>query len=538
MGEDNLKKKNEFVSDDNGWDVEELTKEETVAENRQALTDDVIEMQQEDGVPVETKAATPKAGEKSAPKTTEKPVTAKRPEHVSEGRSRKAFYGVVAVALAVILIGGSLMAGAFMQRREDAEGSLGGDGTLTTEELIAGGGGGKPVEKVVPVAQDDKLTLELLKLHNTEENSCYSPLSIRYALEMLREGAEGETKTQIDNLLGNITAMRYENIDGHMSLANSLWMQTAWQDKIKPEYQKDLKQKFGAEVKVDDFRSAANINGWIETNTLGMMKDALTNEDVEGLNAALVNVLAIDMNWQTQYDELSTFGGFFNFDKLDVDKDTDVDQDQYKYTTMQRYGGEDVYYNLSADATVLAQDLKEYNGTRLQFVAMMPEDLPSFVQKVNNNDINRLLGGLRRAVPQNDTYEFSFTAYIPKFGIEGGIADLIEDLRELGVVDAFEVEKAKLTKITDEPFAIDAATHKTKFDFTEEGIRAAAVTIAGGKGAAGGPGPIPSSVRIVVSINKPFMYLVRDVKTGEIWFAGTVYDPNHWADDKAMYQGH
>lgn len=139
-------------------------------------------------------------------------------------------------------------------------------------------------------------------------------------------------------------------------------------------------------------------------------------------------------------------------------------------------------------------------------------------------------------MPQNDTYDFSFTAYIPKFSIKGGVGNLIQDLRELGVVDAFSPEEANFSGMVDDtPFWITTATHKTTFDLSEEGIKAAAVTLLGGMGAAGGPGPIPSSVNIVVSINKPFMYLVRDVKTGEIWFTGTVYEPNKWADEKADY---
>lgn len=75
---------------------------------------------------------------------------------------------------------------------------------------------------------------------------------------------------------------------------------------------------------------------------------------------------------------------------------------------------------------------------------------------------------------------------------------------------------------------------ETQFDFSEEGVRAAAVTLMGGFGS-GGDYLIPSSVDIVVSINKPFLYLVRDVKTGDVWFMGTVYEPNLWENDHVQY---
>lgn len=39
-----------------------------------------------------------------------------------------------------------------------------------------------------------------------------------------------------------------------------------------------------------------------------------------------------------------------------------------------------------------------------------------------------------------------------------------------------------------------------------------------------------------VKIDNPFMYLIRDKETGEIWFVGTVYEPNSWEDDEADYE--
>ena len=32
-------------------------------------------------------------------------------------------------------------------------------------------------------------------------------------------------------------------------------------------------------------------------------------------------------------------------------------------------------------------------------------------------------------------------------------------------------------------------------------------------------------IDVDLTFDKPYMYLIRDVETGEIWFAGTVYEP-------------
>lgn len=450
--------------------------------------------------------------------------------------SKNLLWGMIGAVLTVLLLGGGVLTGLMLGKTEEKKEPEGGNEIVAVSGEVDGGGGGVLVD-AIKVPENDKLTLAFLKLHNGRENSCYSPLSVRYALEMLSAGAEGETKAQIDALLGGMTATRYENVAGHLSIANSLWVSETYSEKLQKSYAELLRDQFAASVHIDNFQTAANINAWVNDNSMELIKDPLSDQDVQGLNAALVNVLAIDMNWVRQFERDMTFGGFFDFDRLADVPEGELNQDKYKYTTMHRWGGKDVYYNLAADATVLAMDLKEYGGTQLQFVAVMPKDLESYVEKVTLEDINKLFSGLRVAIPQNDTYAFSFNAYIPKFGITGGIENLIADLKELGVTKAFDAGEAELMKMLDvEDFAIDAATHKTKFDFSEEGIRAAAVTLLGGKGMAGGPAPIPSSSSIVVSINKPFMYLVRDKKTGEVWFAGTVYDPNRWEEEKADYQ--
>ena len=55
----------------------------------------------------------------------------------------------------------------------------------------------------------ENFDLYFLQLENEEKNKVYSPLSIKYALEMLGEGASGESKTQIDNIIGKYKAKKY-----------------------------------------------------------------------------------------------------------------------------------------------------------------------------------------------------------------------------------------------------------------------------------------------------------------------------------------
>ncbi len=75
--------------------------------------------------------------------------------------------------------------------------------------------------------------------------------------------------------------------------------------------------------------------------------------------------------------------------------------------------------------------------------------------------------------------------------------------------------------------------HKANIDLTEKGIKAAAVTVIY---MTDSMALSDEKQPIEVKIDKAFMYLIRDKKTDEIWFVGTVYEPNSWENDKADYQ--
>lgn len=391
---------------------------------------------------------------------------------------------------------------------------------------------GTPIEHYIPASRDDDLTLAFLRLHNVQENSCYSPLSIRYALSMIREGTDGESRAQIDRILNQRSLPTYDNVADRLSVANSLWLNDDMREGVHSSYIDTLREQYDASINFDSFASAAPINDWISHQTFGLIDSIIDDASVRDLTAALINALAIDMEWKTQFDNLDTHGALFN-----CGQGKECDED-FPYTTMRNTvsSSDNYYFNFADEATVFASDLQEYGGTKLQFVAIQPvAELDEYIKNVSMTDINSLIAGLKNPKPRNDTYSLTFTVYIPRFET-GSELDLIPDLRTLGVTDIFDASQSNFSKLTDEPFAITQAKHKTVFDFNERGIKAAAVTLAGGRGAAGGPWPLhTSSIQITLAINKPFLYLVRDVDNGEIWFIGTVYEPNHWRDDAASY---
>lgn len=180
---------------------------------------------------------------------------------------------------------------------------------------------------------------------------------------------------------------------------------------------------------------------------------------------------------------------------------------------------------------VFAKDLEKSDGTTLQYIGIMPikQDLDSFIEEKTEDDIKNLIGQLKELKLENfkDGVLTKIRGYIPKFKFDYDL-NLQEDLEKLGVTDVFEAGKANLTKITDdESVFIGSVAHKATIEFTENGIKAAAATGAGGLGAGEDFNyyfDIPIE-EIDITFDKPYMFIIRDKETGETWFVGTVYEP-------------
>ena len=109
----------------------------------------------------------------------------------------------------------------------------------------------------------------------------------------------------------------------------------------------------------------------------------------------------------------------------------------------------------------------------------------------------------------------------------------MNDLKTLGIKNVFESGKANLKNITSDDLYINKVSHKSNIEFTQDGIKAAAVTSAAGWGAGGIFNyyfDVPVE-EIDLTFDKPYMFIIRDKKTEEVWFTGTVYNPLLYSED-------
>ena len=123
--------------------------------------------------------------------------------------------------------------------------------------------------------------LYFLQKENNSKNKVYSPLSIKYALSMLKDGTSGDSKKQIENIIGNYNTKKYTN-SSNVSFANGMFIRNDYKKNIKDEYINLLKEKYNAEIIYDNFKSPDNINKWINDKTLGLIPNMLddTNDNL------------------------------------------------------------------------------------------------------------------------------------------------------------------------------------------------------------------------------------------------------------------
>ena len=264
-------------------------------------------------------------------------------------------------------------------------------------------------EKEYSIPTSD-FSFNFLKMENNKKNMVYSPLSIKYALKMLADGAEGNTKKQIEDAIGNETLTKYDNIEDILSLANSLYIRDTYKENVKDEYMKNLVNKYNSEIKFDSFKSANNINNWIENKTFGQIKNTLSDEVVTNPDTemVLINALAIDMEWESSFDGEDTHGEDFYLENGEKMNATMMKKNEIKNNNISYYKDDDV--------TSVAMDLKKYEDVQMEFIAIMPnkEKLDNYIENFDKEKLEKISDNFTKTSKTKDGVDIS----IPRFSFD------------------------------------------------------------------------------------------------------------------------
>ena len=394
---------------------------------------------------------------------------------------------------------------------------------ITVGELPAAENTGKAFAS----AQDDFAArlLQACAEAKPGENIMISPVSVALALGMTANGADGQTLTEMANVLGcwwlapestegdaeepypPVELLRLYNIGCYdwlhtqgeeLKPANSVWCKSG-DDRldVPADFLKTVKTYYDAEVYSAPFddSTVADVNAWCSQKTGGMIPKIIKELDANAV-MMLINALCFEADWSHPYSEYAVHEGKF----------TNADG---SVTTADLMYGEEYSYFDDGMATGFG---KAYAGGQYRFVGVLPNE------DVAMDDYLKTLmrdGGLQKLLG-SETSEEVYTA-LPKFSFSYS-ESLCGILSALGMPTAFDDSKADFSRLnTAAPSYIGDVIHKTFIDLNESGTRAAAATavIIDVKGAPGEPKR--------VYLDRPFVFLiVDDVNGGIPVFAGVV----------------
>ena len=220
----------------------------------------------------------------------------------------------------------------------------------------------------------------------------------------------------------------------------------------------------------------------------------------------------------------------------EAEKDVDKKVSDFISELKENYGkaenSTDFMFRDTDEVKVFAKDLQEYDGVTLQYVGIMPknESLEDYIKdeklltkiRANINELRPLKIGAF-----DEGYVTLIEGKIPMFNYKYDL-NLQDDLKKLGVTDIFDVSKSDLSNIIKDDKLVIDASHSANIEFSNDGIKAGAATAMGGYGSSLGGFNYLFEVpykTIDITFDKPYMYLIRDKATGEVWFVGTVYEP-------------
>lgn len=355
--------------------------------------------------------------------------------------------------------------------------------------------------------------------HASEENVFISPLSISLALAMTYNGADGETKENMANIL-QLDGMTVEEVNKgyatlekiinasdpnvELSIANSLWSREGLD--FNEDFMQRNKEIYNAEANVLDFSNsnAANtINKWVDQNTKGKIKEIIEGPISEDTILFLINAIYFKGDWTQPFNE-----------KLTSDQEFYLsDGTTIQHPLMSQSGSYDYLENELFQAIRLPYGNEEHLSM-LIFLPAEDSDLTKFHSMLTMDNWNSWMAQFKMT-------RGSFQ--MPRFKLEYE-ATLNDALKSLGMTAAFESSKADFNNMITGPLKvyIDSVKHKSFIEVNEIGTEAAAVTSV--EAATTSATTEPDNF-FNMTVNRPFFFTIMNEPSDTILFMGAIEIP-------------
>ena len=360
-----------------------------------------------------------------------------------------------------------------------------------------------------PVTLSSTFDYNMIHMANkNKDNYMISPFSIAYALSILNEGAKGNTKTQIDKVLGNYKLNKVTNTENRIGLSNALFIKNENKNDIRETYTNNIKNNYDADILYDDFITPKVINDYAKEKTFGMIDNVIDNIDKDFV-MGIMNAIAIDVEWKQKFDGYST------------NKETFTNLDNTTNEVDMMHSSNDITYIENENAKGIIKEYNKYGDNELIFIGIIPNnDIKEYINKFDKKELDSLLNNKKEPSSKLD-----INLSLPKFKYNFDYKDFKKDLKEMGITDAFDENIADFHNIindnTNYNLYVSEAIHKSVIELNENGTKAAAITYFGMS--KNSMMPLEKEV-INIKFNKPFLYIIKDKNSDNIWFFGTVYN--------------
>jgi serpin B len=361
------------------------------------------------------------------------------------------------------------------------------------------------------------------RLAEGQTNLAFSPASIALALGMTSGGARGETAAELNTLLhlgddpdrARALLGREQRLlvtaasDSHkLAIANRLFGERSFS--LRQEFLDWTATQFAAPLEPVDFRGApeparARINGWVAEQTADRIPEILPAASIDGeTRLVLVNAIYFKGQWLLQFEERATRPRPFH--RADG---TAVEVPMMARTARLRFA--------NRGGTKLLE--LPYAGDELSMVVILPPEGQSpdpWLTAANLEGIGRL--------PLQEV-----EVWLPRFKIDPPAPTRLNPVLEaLGMRRAFVPGAAEFEGIAEptdpaDKLFVSAVFHRAFVEVNEEGTEAAAataVTMMRTGGAMDDAGPARFHA------DRPFLFLIREQRTGLVLFVGRVGDPS------------
>lgn len=348
-------------------------------------------------------------------------------------------------------------------------------------------------------------------------NLFYSPFSIMTALGMTYGGAEGNTKEEMrtamhlseddgqlhDAFHDVISDMKTEAADYELRTSNLAYMSDRLT--VLSEYEKILKEKYLSRAEKVDFAKSKTIrleiNDAVEKETNSRIKDLIPKGSLNAnTRMVLVNAVYFKGLWAKQFSEDSTRQQeFWVSSNESINVPMMFKKAKFGYFMHRELG-----------ATLLKMD---YQGSRLSMVIVLPNERDGLA------GVEAKLADMNLSELGKNMHEIEVEVTIPKFKLEETL-DLIETLQEMGIKDLFTEGVSNLSGMArDRALFVSKVIHKAFLEVNEQGSEAAAAT-----------GVVVQTRMLIRPIppfiaDHPFMFLIRDQRSGLVVFVGRLLKP-------------